>query len=185
MRQPPLGWDYEDLYGDAILGLIRAIDRFDPTRNLKFETYAIPCIRHAIQESFRNADPLTRRQRTQLRSEPDQLQSERHRACPISLEIPIEETESETITLADVILDPNDLWEELTAREQRALLRAALRELPARERAILLLHYEQNWTIAQIAHQFRISESRVHQLRKRALETLRARLNPHSTTTTL
>ena len=48
--------EYNDLVSAGLLGLIQAIDNFDPTRGIKFETYAIPRIRGAILDELRSQD---------------------------------------------------------------------------------------------------------------------------------
>ena len=57
--------DREDLYSAGILGLLKAIDRYDPDRGVKFETYATPLIRGEIMEALRAKDwaPRTIRRR--------------------------------------------------------------------------------------------------------------------------
>jgi RNA polymerase sigma factor for flagellar operon FliA len=48
--------EVEDLFGAGLLGLLQALDKFDPTRNIKFETYAIPRIRGAMLDELRSQD---------------------------------------------------------------------------------------------------------------------------------
>ncbi len=57
--------DREDLISAGILGLLKAIDRYDPSRGVKFETYATPVIRGEIMEALREKDwaPRTIRRR--------------------------------------------------------------------------------------------------------------------------
>jgi RNA polymerase sigma factor for flagellar operon FliA len=57
----------EDLIGYGILGLIEAVDRFDPTRGIKFETFAVSRIRGHILDSLRHLDLLSRLARRQVR----------------------------------------------------------------------------------------------------------------------
>lgn len=52
----PPSLDREDLISAGVIGLIRAVDQFDPTRKVKFETYAIALIRGAILELLRGED---------------------------------------------------------------------------------------------------------------------------------
>jgi len=55
---PALG--YEDLLSEAVIGLIDAVDRFDPARGIKFETYAYHRIRGAVMDMLRDLDWLPR-----------------------------------------------------------------------------------------------------------------------------
>lgn len=57
----------EDLIGYGVLGLIEAVDRFDPTRGIKFETFAVTRIRGYILDSMRHLDLLSRSARRQAR----------------------------------------------------------------------------------------------------------------------
>lgn len=64
---PPNGLEWEDLYSYGAMGLIRAVDMYDPTRNVKFETYAIALIRGAVLEALRSEDWVPRSARDKLR----------------------------------------------------------------------------------------------------------------------
>ena len=59
--------DYEDVLSDGTIGLIEAVERFDPTKGVKFETYAISRIRGAIIDQLRKADRLPRSARQHMR----------------------------------------------------------------------------------------------------------------------
>lgn len=52
--------ELEDLISEGTIGLIKAVDRFDPTRNLKVKTYAEHRIRGALLDYLRRIDPLSR-----------------------------------------------------------------------------------------------------------------------------
>ena len=64
----PPNLEREDLYTAGSMGLIKAVDQFDPSRKVKFETYAIALIRGAILESLREEDwvPRSVRERAKL-----------------------------------------------------------------------------------------------------------------------
>lgn len=64
----PGGLDREDLIGAGVIGLIKAVDQFDPTRDVKFETYAIALIRGAILEMLRDEDWVPRSIREKLKA---------------------------------------------------------------------------------------------------------------------
>lgn len=63
----PGGLDREDLIGSGVIGLIKSVDQFDPTRDVKFETYAIALIRGAILEMLRDEDWVPRSIREKLK----------------------------------------------------------------------------------------------------------------------
>lgn len=58
--------DFDDLYSSGVMGLIKAVDDFDISREVKFITYAIPRIRGAIIDELRHQDPLPRTMRGEV-----------------------------------------------------------------------------------------------------------------------
>jgi len=58
--RPGAALEYDDLLSQAVVGLIDAVDRFDPTRGIKFETYAYYRIRGAVMDMLRELDWLPR-----------------------------------------------------------------------------------------------------------------------------
>ena len=64
----PGGVDRDDLIGSGVIGLIKSVDQFDPTRDVKFETYAIALIRGAILEMLREEDWVPRSIREKLKA---------------------------------------------------------------------------------------------------------------------
>src|SRR3954452_1825917 len=66
----PSGVERDDLVGAGVVGLVKAVDQFDPNRGIKFETYAITLVRGAILEMLRGDDwvpRLVRDQQKQLK----------------------------------------------------------------------------------------------------------------------
>jgi len=64
----PGGLDREDLVSAGVIGLIKAVDQYDPTRDVKFETYAIALVRGAILEMLRDEDWVPRSIRDKLKA---------------------------------------------------------------------------------------------------------------------
>ncbi len=64
----PGGLDRDDLVSAGVIGLIKAVDQYDPTRDVKFETYAIALIRGAILEMLRDEDWVPRSIREKLKA---------------------------------------------------------------------------------------------------------------------
>lgn len=80
----PASVDRDDLISAGIVGLIKAVDRFDPSRAVKFETYASCRIRGEVLESLRQADPVPRALRRKIRelAKTTSLLSSRLRRAP-------------------------------------------------------------------------------------------------------
>jgi len=64
----PNGLDRDDLVSAGVIGLIKAVDQYDPTRDVKFETYAIALVRGAILEMLRDEDWVPRSIREKLKA---------------------------------------------------------------------------------------------------------------------
>jgi RNA polymerase sigma factor FliA len=62
------GIEMDDLVSDGTFGVMRAIEQFDPSRGIKFETYATPVIRGAIYNGLRDLDWMPERTRSRVRS---------------------------------------------------------------------------------------------------------------------
>jgi RNA polymerase sigma factor for flagellar operon FliA len=90
--------------------------------------------------------------------------------------------ENDGATLEDTLDDPDALLpgDAIEAEEQREALRAAIAELPAKERQVLALYFFEELTLKQIGEVLKVTESRVCQIRTQTLRKLRARLSPAS-----
>lgn len=150
----------EDLEAAAVVGLIQAVDRFDPSRGIPFEGYAALRVRGAILDEVRRLDDLTRDAR--------RLAREDEQGGAVSLECLQERGE---------LGDPTEIA-EVDARAARDGLRddveRALAAIPARERAILASYYGEGLTLATIGRRLGVSEARVSQLHTRAIAQLRS-----------
>lgn len=67
VANPPPSLEKDDLISAGVVGLIKAVDQFDPERNVKFETYAIALIRGAILEMLRKEDWVPRSVRERVK----------------------------------------------------------------------------------------------------------------------
>jgi RNA polymerase sigma factor FliA len=87
---------------------------------------------------------------------------------------------AEGATLEETLDDPNAPapGDAIEADEQRALLKAAIAELPEKERKVLALYYFEELTLKQIGEVLNLTESRVCQIRSQTLRKLRSRLAP-------
>lgn len=197
--------DPRDLYGAGLVGLLQAIDQFDPTRGIGFATFATPRIRGAILDELRAQDWLPRRLRRQAReidAAHSRLEHERGRAVsladvaeslgvapgelearlheilvrqPVSLD---EAAPSDAPAPVETLADPQlvPAEERLAQEERRRELAGAVAGLPERERDVLRMHYFDGLRLREIGERLHLSESRVSQLHGQALHRLRARL---------
>lgn len=148
----------EDMVSIGTIGLIKAVDSFDPSRRVRFSSYASQCIENEIRMHLRH----TRREGT-----------------PLSLQEPLEShaNDSGTLTLADVLPDDGAMEEDCERRDLAGRLRALMQSLPARDARILSMRYGldggKELTQQAVAEALGISRSYVSRIEKRALETLR------------
>jgi RNA polymerase sigma factor for flagellar operon FliA len=183
----------------AVFGLMGAIDRFDPDQGVKFESYAVPRIRGAILDGLRALDWVPRSVRSRARTVQDAITALEHRLGrePTDEEIAAEAgigTEELAVWLADIAagsVGPLDHVAMESARssdddvqpgvvieetELRSAMRAEIGRLPERERAVLVLYYDDGLTLAEIGEALGVTESRISQIHAKAVLQLRSRL---------
>ena len=160
---------YDDLVGAGTIGLIQAVDRFQPSRGLKFGTYARHRIRGAMLDFLREEDPLSRTERRRIRAAEatNAATGEKTASATISLEwLPAQELRK---VCSRVGCPSSQLVD-------RADLRRARRALSARENRVISLLYELDWKNREVAWELGVNESRVSQIKRVALTKLRAGL---------
>ena len=149
------GVGVEDLISIGTIGLIKAVDTFDPAKGKRFASYASRCIENELRMDLRRG---------------------RRTGVTLSLQEPLEADGQ--LTLADTLPDEADMEADCESRADAARLRALVDALPARERAIMRQRYGFDGapkTQQQTAQALHISRSYVSRLEKRALEYLRGR----------
>ena len=198
----PHSIDLGDLVQDGVLGLMDAAHRFDAARGIKFETFAERRVRGAMIDALRrDAWPRgVRRVRRELEAAREELRRELGaeptladlarrvgteesvlertivRISTIESTSPLANLETlDSSTLPAVLvpsepMSPDRLFEQNQTRDR---VRAALGQLPARERRILSLYYFGEATMMQIGLEIGVNESRVSQLHARAIQRLR------------
>jgi len=185
--------DLDDLIGDGCVGLVRAVDSFDPNHGAPLEAYARKLIAGAMLNGLRRLDPVSERVRRRLRAadmrryelahelgtlpsyaelelRDEALRRARvaaYRQAALSLDAPLP---SERDALADWSGEPAAA---AVARAGRRELGTALARLPERQRRILALHYGGELSLRAIGARMRVSPQRVSQLHLIALDRLR------------
>jgi RNA polymerase sigma factor for flagellar operon FliA len=197
----------EDLVSSGVIGLLSAIDNFDPSRNTKLNTYAEHKIRGAIIDSLRQMDwaprdvrrrcksiePAIARAAQRLGREPSEEEvaaelniplEEYHRWLAESGSLEIQRLEhvssqGEGFDLLSIIGDDEETWPErlVARRELETLLAGALDRMPVRERTVIALYYYEELTLREIGEVMDIHLSRVAQLRTQAVLRLRSFLS--------
>lgn len=196
---------YEDLVGHAVVGLINALERFDPERNVKFETYALTRIRGEVIDIIRSLDwtpRSVRRNETLLRDAyarteinngrpPTDMEVADHLGVKMSeLEkmladvgqsavLSLDEILSSGVDISNTYLDNEfaDPADKAQTQEQKRLLAQAIDELPERERLVVSLYYFENLTQKEIAAVLEVTESRVCQIHTKAVLKLAGKLS--------
>ncbi len=195
--------DLDELVSAGQFGLIAAVENFDEARGPSFSTFAAARVRGAMLDELRRQDRVPRSVRAKARQingvrdslanglgrKPsdrevalaagmpvDQLwrwQADVDRAGPVSLDAPVARTEDRGSIgdrLASLGLTPSD---ELDREESRELVQEALAGLTATEQRVLTLYFYEEHSMSEIAAIIGVSESRVSQIRSKALLPLR------------
>lgn len=196
----------EDLVHAGILGLLDAVRKFNPTKNVQLKHYAEFRIRGAILDSLREVDwsprALRRQGRkieqataeckarlgrtpsdTELAAALDmslerlqRLQGELKGLDIGSLQAETSEAGGEEAIPARVEAQEEDPYHQTLRAEMSSLLARAMDELPGREREVLALYHFEELTMKEVGAALGIGESRVSQIHSTALLRLRHRL---------
>jgi RNA polymerase sigma factor for flagellar operon FliA len=185
--------ELDDLVGDGAIGLIRAVDAFEPDRGVHLVTYARRVIVGAMLNGLRHSDPVSERSRRKARcAEADRIALAHERGClpsvremeerhpgltqaliaieqrmPLSLDAP---QSGDICRLENWSADPA----RIAARKALSSeLVEALELLAERERRVVLWHYYEATPLHAIGTRLGVSAQRVSQLHLRALERLR------------
>lgn len=151
------GPDREDLISIGTIGLIKAINTFDLSKNIKLTTYAARCIENEVLMFLRS----TKNSRTE-----------------VSLNDPIgSDKEGNQITLLETLgSDGTEILETVESKDDERLLHLSLKTLSPKERYIIIQRYglcgAEEHTQREIARQLGISRSYVSRIEKKALQKL-------------
>jgi RNA polymerase sigma factor for flagellar operon FliA len=180
---------------------MNAIDRFEPDRGFKFETYAVPRIRGAILDGLRGLDWVPRSVRSRSRSVQEaitSLENSLHRApteeeIANELQISVDELNEWLSDISTANVGPLDhvLFDSTVASNDNTfqpdhvmertelsdVMREEIQKLPPREQSVLVLYYDDGLTLAEIGEALGVTESRVSQIHSKAVLQLRSRLS--------
>jgi RNA polymerase sigma factor for flagellar operon FliA len=160
----------DDIESAALIGLINAVDRYDPERGIPFEGYAGLRIRGAILDELRRLDDHTRGERQRARTVDADTDPEIGAyAATLSLDMLLETGERDWAADDDIAAE-DDL------QDLRTRVESALDCLPPRQREVLARYYGDSLTLRESAARMGISEARACQLHGRAIQNLRREL---------
>ncbi len=192
--------DFDDLVSYGIIGLIDAIEKFDISKEVKFETYANIRIRGAIVDQIRALDWIPRSTRQKFKqldevlsrlhntygeditdevlaremnmtvTELSKFMGEASALSVISLDEKLSENSNFSVRSEDRDISPEN---NLFDKETKKLLMQRIESLPEREQMIINLYYFSELTYKEIANILEISESRISQLHSKAILKLR------------
>jgi RNA polymerase sigma factor for flagellar operon FliA len=197
--------EYDDLVGYGTFGLIDAIDKFDCSKGVKFETYASLRIRGAILDQIRKMDWIPRSIRQKQRKidlayqnlEIKNGRTANDEEIALELEISIDELETwQSQTKVTNIISLDEFMEQgaeskveqsLTAafdqpdkiiekQELKELLIKTLETLTEKEKKVIIFYYYEELTLKEISRILEVSESRISQLHTKALQKMKAKL---------
>lgn len=196
--------DKDDLISSGILGLIDAVEKFDRSFHVKFQTYATIRIRGEVLDYLRKQDWAStglRRKITSIQKAYETLESQLHRQPTeqeaaeflgiavqevtlalqqsqmfnvVNFEAMIYEKEAEDSGPAG----QHDPYRVVENQELNDTLRAVIQKLPEKERMVIVLHYYEGLTMKNIAKILGVSESRISQIHSRTLMKMRQEIGP-------
>lgn len=147
----------EDLVSIGTIGLIKAVNTFDPNKNIKLATYASRCIENEILMYLRRTSKLK---------------------AEVSFDEPLNvDWDGNELVLADVVGHESDIIRHIEKEVDKALLTAALQQLTGREKKIMELRFglsgEKERTQREVADLLGISQSYISRLEKKILKKLK------------
>ncbi|NUN48121.1 MAG: FliA/WhiG family RNA polymerase sigma factor [Candidatus Brocadiae bacterium] len=207
MTKLPQNVEVDDLASAGIFGLMDAIERFEPERNIKFETYCTNRIRGAILDELRNLDWVPRLVRAQAHrlersesslttrlgrtpTEPEiagdmncsvtelrEIRRETHTAAALSSHKRWTDTDDETGLQTVEIVEDPHDIDPSREIQKKELVALVTRGLSRKERLILLLYYYEELTMKEIGAALDLSESRVCQIHTKIIVRLKEELS--------
>ena len=198
------GENLDDLFQVGCIGLIKAIDNFDITQNVKFSTYAVPMILGEVRRYLRDNNSIrvsrslrdtaykalyAREQLTRTNSkEPTLMEIAQEIGVskedityaldaiqtPVSLYEPVYTDGGDPLFVMDQISDKKNLEENWV--EDLSLVEA-MKRLPERERHIIDMRFFEGKTQTEVAQEIHISQAQVSRLEKNALKSMKSYLS--------
>jgi len=192
----PPSVDRDDLESAGFFGLLDSLSRFDPSRGIKFETFASPRIRGSMLDFLRNRDWLPPSSRSKLRSFQQTLSNLENSLGRFPSDSEIADSlgcnlqavsqlfqlaaSSSLLPLDDVssLHAPNsDPLHAAVVNDISRSLSSAIDKLNEKERLVVSLYYYDQLTLKEIANILGLSEARICQIHSKAICRLRGSLS--------
>lgn len=197
------GYEPEDLFQIGSIGLLKSIDKFDLSYNVKFSTYAVPMIIGEIQRFIRDDGTVKvsrslKEMGNKIRRARDELAKQKGRVPtvheianhlnispeevilaqeasrqPASIHETVYENDGDPITLLDQIVDHTTDSKWF----DKIALREAIENLSEREKLIVYLRYYKDQTQSEVAERLGISQVQVSRLEKKILEDIKNQMS--------
>lgn len=194
------GAEFDDLYQWGCLGLLKAIDRFDPDYAVQFSTYAVPVIMGEIRRFLRDDGPVhvsrtIHEHARKIERFTAEFEAERHRPPQVGEIAEALSLDRESVVLAlnsrrgvrslnEPVRGEADLRlmdvlgsDPMHRVDSRLTLAQLLRDLTDDERALIVRRYFQSHTQTQIARDMGISQVQVSRMESRILKRMRGLVN--------
>ena len=179
----------------ATVGMIEALDRYDPARGARFTTYAFTRIQGSIRNGLEHISERQEQLSLQRRLVAERVDAARRgrdltEASTPAADLLGEMADVGTALILSFMLDetgmlqgpadtlPDGCYETLAYRQEQRRLRDMLPHLTPREQSVIRLHYLQGMTYDDVAQALRITKGRVAQLHQQAIARLRRLLDP-------
>lgn len=196
------GESADDLFQVGVVGLIKAIDNFDVTLDVKFSTYAVPMIMGELRRFLRDFQPMRVSRslrdmaykamqakemimnKTQREPSVDEIANEigakrsevvtalESISDPISIYEPVYSDSGDALFVLDQLGDNNDAAQWL----EELSIKEAINSLQPREKRILYLRFFQGKTQVEVAESIGISQAQVSRLEKGALDRIKSQI---------
>ncbi|WP_426349165.1 RNA polymerase sporulation sigma factor SigF [Alloiococcus sp. CFN-8] len=197
------GYDYEDIFQIGSMGLVKAINNFDSSYNVKFSTYAVPMIMGEIKRFLRDDGMIkvsrnTKNLARKLHYDKEELTKRLDRDPTLEELAEFSQVEKEEIVFAlessnslqylydtihqddgspVLLIDKlSENVEEDKNMTDKLALKEALRNLDSKSRQIIMLRYFKDKTQTQVANMLGISQVQVSRIEKKVLKMMRERL---------